>query len=179
LLGRQRLRQAVEAVAFAGDGDDKSRPLGIGLDLSSQFSDQHVDAAVEWLETPVGEGVQQRIATDPPSRSRHEHPEHRELGMRQRNRLAGFTGEHAGVQVEDKAGEANERCDFQQGLDGAESRCAAHRARPPECTVKYAALLSLQVVYQVNISTLHHRRIFVANSAFNEVNIGMHGALVE
>jgi hypothetical protein len=57
LLGRQRLRQAVEAIALAGDRDDQSRRFRIGLDLFPEPSHQHVDAAVEWLETPV-EGVQ-------------------------------------------------------------------------------------------------------------------------
>ena len=58
LLGRQRLRQPVEAIALAGHGDDQSGRLRIGLDLSPQPPDQHVDAAVERLEAPVGEGVQ-------------------------------------------------------------------------------------------------------------------------
>jgi hypothetical protein len=65
-LRRQGLRQPVKAVALAGDGGDQKRMLRIRLDLAAQLADQHVDAAVEWLETPVGKGVQQCVAGDNP-----------------------------------------------------------------------------------------------------------------
>jgi hypothetical protein len=44
-----------------------------GLDLSPQPPDHRVDAAVERLETTVGEGGQQSVATDDPTRPGDEH----------------------------------------------------------------------------------------------------------
>ena len=103
---RRRATQPVEAITLAGHGDDQARLLRIGLDLAAQFPYQHVDAAVERLETPFGEGVQQSVAADHPSGPGDEHPQQSELPARQRDRLAGLAGEHAGLEIEHEAREA-------------------------------------------------------------------------
>ena len=124
---RQRKAQPVEAVALAGHGDNQSRLFRIGLDLSPQLSDQHVDAAVERLEAAAGEGVQESVAADHPSRAGDERPQDCELAARQLDRIAGLAGEHASVEVEDKAGKAQRRCGFSRLLDPVKSRNFAHR----------------------------------------------------
>ena len=109
LLGRQRLRQPVEAIALAGHGDDQSGRLRIGLDLFPQPPDKHVDAAVERLEAPVGERVQQSVAADDPPWPGDEHPQESKLAAGERDHLPGFVGQHAGVKIEGERGEAHER----------------------------------------------------------------------
>jgi hypothetical protein len=104
-LAREGLSEPVEAVALAGDGDDQSSLLGVWLDLATQFADRHVDAAVERLETPVGEGVQQTVAADDPSWPADEHPQQSQLAPRQRDRLTGIAGEPASLENQDEAGE--------------------------------------------------------------------------
>ena len=101
--------QPVEAIALAGHRDYQSRPFRIDLDLASQLPDQHVDAAVERLEPPVGESVQQSVAADNSSWPRDEHPQKSELAARQRDRLARIAGERTGVEVENQPGKAQER----------------------------------------------------------------------
>ena len=116
LVGWRRLRQPIEPIALAGDGDDEPRLLGVGLDLAAQPPDQNVDAAVERLEAPVGQGVQQRVPADDPSWPGDEHAQERELAARQRDRLAGFARKRAGVEIEDEAREAHGRRRFARQL---------------------------------------------------------------
>jgi hypothetical protein len=82
LPGRQRLRQPIEAIALTGHGDDQTRLLEIGLDLASELANQHVDAAVERLETAVGEGVQQSVTADNSSWPADERPQQSEFAPR-------------------------------------------------------------------------------------------------
>jgi hypothetical protein len=126
LLGRQRLRQPIEAVALAGHGDDKARLLGIGLDLFPEPSHEHVDAAVERLETPVRERVQQSVAADNPTWSGDEHPQYSELASCKRHRFARVAGQQASVKVEEEPGEAHDRFGFPRRLYAVKSRSVAH-----------------------------------------------------
>jgi hypothetical protein len=99
ILRRQRLLQPVEAVTLAWHGDDQSRTFRIRLDLSPQLADQHVDAAVERLKPPVGEGVQQSVATENSPWPSDEHLEHSELAARQRDCRARLVGQSAGFEI--------------------------------------------------------------------------------
>ena len=54
LAGQRALRQTVEAITLARHSDDELWLFRIGLDLAPQLPDHHVDAAIEWLEAPVG-----------------------------------------------------------------------------------------------------------------------------
>ncbi len=97
--------QPIEAIAFSRHGDDETRLLRIGLDLSPQLPDQHVHAAVERLEPPMGEGVHESVAANHPPWPTDEHPQHSKLAACERDSLAGFAGKDAGVEVEDEPGE--------------------------------------------------------------------------
>ena len=68
------------------------------------FPDQHVHAAVERLEPPMGEGVHESVAANHPPWPTGEHPQHSKLAACERDSLAGFEGKDAGVEVEDEFG---------------------------------------------------------------------------
>lgn len=89
---------------------------------------------------------------------------HRELAPRQRDRLVGLAGEQAGVEVEDEPGEPQRRCGFPRGLDAVESRSVDHDRRPSQRAEKLRrALLSLQQVYSLNISSLRACAIVIGS----------------
>ena len=87
---------------------------------------EHVDAAVEWLETPVGEGVQQSVAADNPSWPGDEHPQYSELASCKRHWFARLAGQQASIEVEDEPGKAHDRSGFPRRLNAVKSRSVAH-----------------------------------------------------
>ena len=109
-VGSQRLRQPVESIALPRHGDDETRLLRIGLDLAAQPADLHVDAAVERLEAPATQGVQEYVPAKDPARPGDEDAQQRELAARQRDRLAGFALKRAAVEIEDQARETQRLC---------------------------------------------------------------------
>ncbi len=161
-----REAQPVEPVALAGDGDDESRAFRIGLDFSPQFPDQNVDAAVERLETPLGEGVQQSVAADHPSGPGDEHPQQSELSACQRDRLAGLARERAGVKIEYEGSKTQRR------VRGPRKRLVQtlwstrfnqHARRSISISGITAISRILQDDYSHNIPRLHTSSILPAN----------------
>jgi hypothetical protein len=128
---------------------------------------QDVDAAVERLETAVGEGVEQRVAAENPSWPGDEHPHDSEFAPCERDHLAGLAGERAGVEIEDEAREAHERCGFLRKLD-VKPRSFAHRRSSFRTRDQITLRSSLQVLYQPNISTLHRWSMFTRYSVLSE-----------
>src|SRR5271166_3882758 len=104
--------------------------FGSGSTLRRSLANLHVDAAVERLEAPRAKGVQQRVPAQDPARPGGEHAKERRLAARERDRLAGFAGERAGVEIEDKAREPQRRFRLVRRRDafGADGRIRTWRS---------------------------------------------------
>ena len=114
MLGRQRPRQPVEAVALARHGDDQARLLGIGLDLFPEPADQHVDAAVERIGPLASQSVEQIFAAQHPPGMTNELAQQREFAVGEGNVAAICVGERASVEIKRKVAEPDGRASRRQ-----------------------------------------------------------------
>jgi hypothetical protein len=126
LLGRQRPRQPVEAVALAGHCNDQARLLGIGLDLFPQPADQHVDAAIERIGPLAAQSVEQIVAAQHPRGMTSELAQQRKFAAGEGNVAPTSVGEQASVEIERKIPEPDGRASRRQRAFGRSAAGVFH-----------------------------------------------------
>ena len=86
-----------------GDRNDQLRLPGFALDLSSQPTDEHVDAAIESFRVPAGDRFEQVIAAEGPAWIGDEGEQQIEFRPPQRDTFTARINEGAGRRIERKA----------------------------------------------------------------------------
>jgi hypothetical protein len=71
-LGARERRLGSKPIPDAWNGDDYPRLLGVGLDLSAETANVHIDRAVEGLSLTAGDSIQESFSVHYPTRAARE-----------------------------------------------------------------------------------------------------------